>query len=54
VLVISHIVHFRGLHNGMRQVVFTYSRSLERLPGIEVHVAETESAMLLEWRDFFN
>lgn len=54
VLVISHIVHFRGLHDGMRQVVFTYGRSLERLPGIEVHVAETESAMLLEWRDFFN
>lgn len=54
VLVISHILCFRGRQDGTRQVVFTYGKNIEgKLPGVEVRGFDTEAAMLMAWQEFF-
>lgn len=55
VLVISHILHFRGHQDRTRHVVFTYGKSPHQgaLPGVEVRKFDSESAMLTAWREFF-
>lgn len=55
VLVISHILRFRGHQDRTRQIVFTYGNSPQQgaLPGVEVRKFDSESAMLTAWREFF-
>jgi hypothetical protein len=55
VLVISHILRFRGDRERTRQIVFTYGNSPQQgaLPGVEVRVFDSETAMLTAWCEFF-